>query len=141
MHKTETAANHPIVEHMARTQALARVEWEAAQRIFDIQSAALRRLMALSDGAGKHREHAPHSAMAGLAGPWAGLYQQTFTKAMEASTISMNTLAQIQAEMINSSHEMLPLLQRELLDGIEQLSRAMTSIPMATAPARHAKNA
>ncbi|QID16817.1 hypothetical protein G3580_03690 [Nitrogeniibacter mangrovi] len=141
MQKTETTTPHPIIEHMERTQALACAEWDAAQRILDIQSAALRRLMALPNGKGAHRAPAAPGGMADLAAPWAGLYQQAIDTAMEASAISMDTLAQIQNEMVNCSHEILPLFQRGVADGVERLSRAMASLPAVTAPARHDKSA
>lgn len=146
MHKSENTAANTIVEQMQRTQALARAEWESAQRIFDIQSTGLRRLFELHDGRTKHREqHTQHAALTNLASPWTGLYQQAITNAMEASAISMDTLAGIQAEMVRNSHEVLPLFQRELMDGMAKLSHAMETIPTvsppsATTSSRPAKN-
>ncbi len=131
MHKTETNPTHPFIQHMALTQELARAEWEAAQRIFDIQSAGLRRLMGLHNGMGK-RGGSARASHSHASDPWNSLYQQAMTNAMEISTISMDTLAEIQNEMTKSAHEIFPLFKRELLDGVEQISRTIASIPDAT---------
>ncbi|MBR0565659.1 hypothetical protein J5J83_05950 [Azoarcus sp. L1K30] len=142
MDRTETKVRHPIIQQMALTQALARAEWDAAQRILNIHHAGVRRLMNLPSGLGKNEKYTARGDIAELTGWWADLYRQSIANTMEVSAISMSTLSEIQTVIIKSSHEIIPLLQGEWRDEVEHLSRAMAStMPAGFMPAHHAKAA
>jgi len=140
MQKPDGAGANPMLDQIRRTQALAHAEWEALERIIDIQSDGMRRLMKLHNGLGKSQQHRGHGAASALAAPWSAFYQQAFSNAMEASVISMDTIAGIHAEMLKTSHEIIPLLQHEFTESFKDVSRAMSSIPAMSMPAATAKS-
>jgi len=131
MEKQENTFINPVIQQLKCTQALAHAEWETVQRIIDIQSEGIRRLMTLPNGFAKLHDGNGRSPKYAAA-HWSGLYQQAFSNAVEASAISMDMLSEIHAEMLKTSHQIMPMIQRELVESVDQVSRAMAAIPALT---------
>lgn len=124
MHKQAPQPYQPF--ELARE--IVQAEWQTAQRIVSIQTAALRRIAELqvhaTQGAGKSRVGADATPFA----PFGAMALGALQTWLEASVISLESLADIQEELLKNTREVFPLLRSEVLGSVDQMSSTFASV-------------
>ena len=124
-----------LMPPLALAQQLARIEFETAQRMFRIQLAGMKRFLEFQ------QQFAASRAVwdsASLERPWDGGFQKTLVGLMEAGTLILEIATELQAEATRMTHEMLPEVSRELIDGVEQFTRSMSAASALKTPQQRA---